>query len=275
MPETGQETDRPIVTAVLTPSDPESLPAVDRSASPGPVAATPAPAGKKGAGERLEYSRARQTVTRRIAESKATIPHIYLGITVSMDAAEAMREELKAGGGEDPVPTVTDLVIRAAAHALTAHPRVNSTYRDGGLNPHSRVNIGFAVDTGDGSLTPVIPDADRTPLNAIAAATRSLAARARSGELTPPEQAGATFTISNLGMLGIETSLPVVNPGQSAKLAVGAIREQPVVREGLVTVGRVMTLDLCCDHRVLHGGEAARFLTAIGDRLERPEELLG
>ncbi len=255
-----------------TPTHPAATPPV----TPGPApAAASAAGGKKGEGEPVEYSRPRQTVTRRIAESKATIPHIYLGLDVSMDAAAALRAELRAGTGETPVPTVTDLVIRAVALALATHPRVNSTYRDGGLAPRSRINIGFAVDTDDGSVTPVVPDADRTPLGEISAATRRLAARARSGELTPPEQSGATFAISNLGMLGITGSLPVVNPGQSAKLAVGVISEQPVVREGVVTVGRVMTLNLSCDHRVLHGGEAARFLTAVGDRLERPEELLG
>lgn len=259
---------------VLKNSNPESSanPAARPPAASGPASAA---GGKKGEGELAEYSRARQTITRRIAESKATIPHIYLGLSVAMDAAEDFRTSLEPGTSEEPVPSVTDLVIRAAALALTDHPRVNSAYRDGGLAPRERINIGLAVDTGDGSVTPVIPDADRTSLAEVAAATRRLAARARSGELTPPEQSGATFAISNLGMLGITESLPVVNPGQSAKLAVGAITEQPVVRDGTLAVGRVMTMNLCCDHRVLHGGEAARFLTAVADLLQRPQELSG
>lgn len=261
------------------PEHPEPESPVNRTATgapSGPAPATaPSPGGKKGEGEPVEYSRPRQTATRRIAESKATIPHIYLGLEVTMDAAWTFRDGLKPAGDGGPVPTVTDLVIRAAALALSGHPRVNSVYRDGALVPRSRINIGFAVDTDDGSVTPVIPDADRTPLGEIAAATRRLATRARNGELTPPEQSGATFAISNLGTLGITGSLPVVNPGQSAKLAVGAVTEQPVVRNGTLAVGRVMTLNLCCDHRVLHGGEAARFLTAVGDRLQRPAELAG
>lgn len=262
---------------VLKDPEPESStnPTLPPAAAPGPASAKAPPAGgKKGEGEPVEYSRPRQTITRRIAESKATIPHIYLGLDVAMDAAEAFRTGLKAEG-DGAAPTVTDLVIRAAALALAAHPRVNSTYRDGGLAPRSRINIGFAVETDDGSVTPVVPDADRISLGEISATTRRLAARARNGELTPPEQSGATFAISNLGMLGITESLPVVNPGQSAKLAVGAITEQPVVRDGTLAVGRVMTMNLCCDHRVLHGGEAARFLTAVADLLQRPQELSG
>jgi pyruvate dehydrogenase E2 component (dihydrolipoamide acetyltransferase) len=126
------------------------------------------------------------------------------------------------------------------------------------------------VDTPDGSVTPVVTDADSKDLSEIAAEVRHLSARARSGEITPPEQAGATFAVSNLGMLGITSSEPVVNPGQSAKLAVGAVTERPVVRGGEVVPGEVMTLDLSCDHRVLHGGEAARFLGEVKANLENP-----
>jgi pyruvate dehydrogenase E2 component (dihydrolipoamide acetyltransferase) len=164
-------------------------------------------------------------------------------------------------------------VIKAAALALRNHARVNSTYRDGGIELHSRINIGVAVDTEDGSLTPVVTDADDKPLDEITSEVRNLSARARSGEITPPEQAGATFAVSNLGMLGITSSEPVVNPGQAAKLAVGAVTSRPVVRDGDVRVGEVMNLDLSCDHRVLHGGEAARFLNEVKANLEDPELL--
>lgn len=236
---------------------------------------SPAPhEGKKGQGRLIEYSRARQKISRRIAESKATIPHIYLQLQVGMDSAEDLRARLKATSGEDPVPTVTDLVIRSTALALLEHPRANGTYRDGNLELHSRINIGLAVDTEDGSLTPVITDADKRSATAIAVESRRLAVRARNGELTPPEQSGATFAISNPGMFGVTGSMPVVNPGQVAKLAVGRVTGQPVVRNGEVVPGRVMELDLSCDHRALHGGEAARLLRAIGDRLENPEVLL-
>jgi len=228
-------------------------------------------AGNKGESEFVEYSRARQSMSRRIAESKATIPHIYLQVEADASTLVTAREEKRAEGAE--APTINDLVIKAAALALRNHPRANGTYRDGGIELHSRINVGVAVDTEDGSVTPVIADADRKPVAEIAAEVRSLSARARSGEITPPEQAGATFAVSNLGMLGITSSEPVVNPGQSAKLAVGAVTERPVVRDGRVEPGRVMTLDLSCDHRVLHGGEAARFLAEVKANLEDPESL--
>ncbi len=224
-------------------------------------------AGNKGEGEFLEYSRARQSMSRRIAESKATIPHIYIQVEADVTALVRRRAALRDGGD---APTVNDLVIKAAALALRNHPRVNGTYRDGGLQLHSRINIGVAVDTEDGSITPVITDADLKELDEIASEVRRLSSRARSGEVTPPEQAGATFSISNLGMLGVNSSQPIVNPGQAAKLAVGVINSQPVVRGGEVVPGDVMTLDLSCDHRVLHGGEGARFLTEVKTNLENP-----
>lgn len=229
------------------------------------------PAGNKGESDFVEYSRARQSMSRRIAESKATIPHIYMQVEADVSALTGWRQDLKDRG--DATPTINDLVIKAAALALRNHPRVNSTYRDGGIELHSRINIGVAVDTDDGSLTPVIADADHKDLSEIAVEVRNLSARARSGEITPPEQAGATFAVSNLGMLGIVSSEPVVNPGQAAKLAVGAVTDRPVVRDGQVLAGKVMVLDLSCDHRVLHGGEAARFLDEVRSNLEDPETL--
>lgn len=226
--------------------------------------------GNKGESEFVEYSRARQSMSRRIAESKATIPHIYLQVEVDVTALVGHLEELC---DRQPKPTVNDLVIKAVALALKNHPRANSTYRDGGIDLHSRINVGVAVDTEDGSMTPVIIDADLKDLDEINVEMRNLAARARSGEITPPEQAGATFAVSNLGMLGISSSEPVVNPGQAAKLAVGAVASRPVVRDGELVPGELMALDLSCDHRVLHGGEAARFLTEVKTNLEDPDRL--
>ncbi len=212
-------------------------------------------------------------MSRRIAESKATIPHIYLQIKVDASPLLGLRSELREEGAVEPAPTVNDLVIKAAALALRNHPRANGTWTDGGIQLHTRINVGVAVDTEDGSVTPVVTDADSRPLSEIAPEIRRLAERARTGEITPPEQAGATFAISNLGMLGITSSEPVVNPGQAAKLAVGAVVEQPVVRDGKVEPGSVMELNLSCDHRVLHGGEAARFLAEIKANLEDPGSL--
>lgn len=229
-----------------------------------------AKAGNKGASEFQEFSRPRQSMSRRIAESKATIPHIYLQVEIDAEPLLARRESLVQSGAQ---VSLNDLVIKAVALALRAHPRVNSSYRDGGIELHSRVNVGVAVDTDDGSLTPVVVDADRKDVGEIADEARVLFDRARSGQITPPEQAGATFAISNLGTLGILSSEPVVNPGQSAKLAVGAVTSRPVVRDGEVVPGQTMVLDLCCDHRVLHGGEAARFLNEVRENLENPTDL--
>lgn len=214
-------------------------------------------------------------MSRRIAESKATIPHIYLQATVDAEGIVELRDRSRDGSDATagPVPTVNDLVIKAAGLALRNHPRANGTWLDGGVQLHGRINIGVAVDTDDGSVTPVVTDADSRSLEEISIEIRRLAERARTGEITPPEQAGATFAISNLGMLGINSSEPVVNPGQSAKLAVGAVSAQPVVRDGKVKPGWVMELTLSCDHRVLHGGEAARFLAEVRDRLEDPDSL--
>lgn len=211
-------------------------------------------------------------MSRRIAESKATIPHIYLQIKVDASPLVAFRKRSREEA-TGPVPTVNDLVIKAAALALRNHPRANGTWSDGGIQLHGRINVGVAVDTEDGSVTPVVADADSRPLAEIAAEVKRLAERARTGEITPPEQAGATFAISNLGMLGITSSEPVVNPGQAAKLAVGAVTEQPVVRDGEILPGAVMELNLSCDHRVLHGGEAARLLAEVKSNLEDPGSL--
>lgn len=226
--------------------------------------------GGKGESEFVEFSRARQSMTRRIAESKATIPHIYLQAEVDASALVGRRASLRERGES---PTLNDMVIRATALALASHRRVNSTYRDGGIELHSRINVGVAVDTADGSISPVITDADRKDLFEVASEVRELAGRARAGGLTPPELAGATFGISNLGPLGISSSEPIVNPGQAAKLAVGAITQKPVLRGGEVVPGELMTLDLSCDHRILHGGEAARFLNEVKKNLENPGSL--
>lgn len=268
------DADTPTPTTPSIPSTGADGPAPPAPSSlPGFPGRGPGAVGNKGDGEFIEYSRARQTTSRRIAESKATIPHIYLQIEVDATPLLGFRERLGEDGAEGSAPTINDLVIKAAALALSDHPRANGTWRDGGIQLHGRINVGTAVDTEDGSVTPVITDADSRPLTEIAEETKRLAARARSGEITPPEQSGATFAISNLGMLGITASEPVVNPGQAAKLAVGAVVERPVVRDGEIRPGAVMALNLSCDHRVLHGGEAARLLAAIKANLEDPDSL--
>ena len=232
-------------------------------------AASPARAGTaKGDVTVQEPTRLQQTVARRMAESKATAPDFVLHVDVAMDAAVALREELKDSDG--PTPSYNDLVVKAAAGALRDFPRANAAYRDGRFELYSRVNVGVAVASDDALVVPVVFDADTKPLARIAAETRSLAERVRSGVITPPELSGGTFTVSNLGMYGMGRIVPVINPPQAAILGVGAIDERPVVRAGAVVPGHVMPLTLVCDHRILYGADAAAFLARIRERLERP-----
>jgi pyruvate dehydrogenase E2 component (dihydrolipoamide acetyltransferase) len=256
--------------------------------APAPAAApAPAPGGierevaaAKGQATEVELTRTQQTVARRMAESKATIPHFALEVDVDMEECVSLRAELKrvAPAGEG-APTYNDMVVKACALALRAHPRANSSYRDGRLTLYSRVNVGIAVATesderhGGALVVPTVFDADRKALGEIARESRALAARVRDGSITPPELSGATFTVSNLGMFGIDRFGAIINPPQAAILAVGAVTPNAVVREGGISVRHAMTLTLACDHRVLYGADAARLLAHVRDLLQRPAAL--
>jgi len=236
--------------------------------------------GAKGAATEAQLSRTQQTIARRMAESKATIPHFALEMDVDMGQCVALREELKqlAGAGE-VVPTYNDMVVKACALALRTHPRANSSYRDGRLQLHARVNVGVAVATegdeeqGGTLIVPTVFDAERKALGEIARETRALAARVRDGSITPPELSGATFTVSNLGMFAVRSFTAIINPPQAAILAVGEVRAAPTVSDGELAAGHVMSLTLACDHRILYGADAARFLAHVRDLLQRPAAL--
>jgi pyruvate dehydrogenase E2 component (dihydrolipoamide acetyltransferase) len=206
-----------------------------------------------------------------MAESKATAPHFYLEAEVDMSRLVEARAQIKATAGEgDVVPSFNDMIVKACALALREHPRANGAYRDGRFERYSRVNVGIAVATDDGLVVPTIFDADRKVLRQIAAEARTLAQRVRDGQITPPELSGATFTVSNLGMYGIDSFAAVINPPQAAILAVGAIAERPVVREGATSTAHLMRVNLACDHRILYGAQAAEFLARIKGLLEEP-----
>ena len=225
----------------------------------------------KGTVETIEPSRLQQTVARRMAESKATAPHFYLQAEIDMSRAFDARARLKAGAAEgEPVPSFNDMVVKAAAIALREFPRANGAYRDGRFELYSRVNVGIAVAGPEALVVPTVFDADRKGLREIAATTRALAARVRSGEITPPELSGATFTVSNLGMYGVTNFHPVINSPQAAILAVGAIAEAPVIRSGELETARLMGVTLACDHRILYGADGAEFLARIRALLEEP-----
>ena len=237
-----------------------------------PAAGTTPPAvtGAKGDTTRAAASRLQQLVARRMAESKATIPHFQVQTEVTMDAAIALRGGLKASANGEVVPSLNDLVVKACAIALRRHPRANGSYADGGFELHGRINIGVAVAGEDALVVPVVPDADTKSLGAIARETRRLAARVRSGEISPPELSGGTFTVSNLGMFGMTAITPVINPPQAAILGVGALRETLARVDGEVVDRTLMTLTLSCDHRILYGADAARLLADVRTLLETP-----
>ncbi|MGH2876627.1 MAG: 2-oxo acid dehydrogenase subunit E2, partial [Solirubrobacteraceae bacterium] len=245
--------------------------AAARATRPAPPASAPASA--KGERSTVTLSRVQQTIARRMAESRATIPDFELRCQVDMTAAVQLREQLRAVA--DPPPSFNDLIVKAAALALVEFPRVNGSYRDAELELHSRVNVGIAVAAEDALLVPTIFDADRRSLREIAAAARELAARVRDRTVTPAQLSGATFSVSNLGMYGIDSFSAVINPPQAAILAVGSLRPRAVVsEEGLAVARPTVELTLACDHRVLYGADGARFLARVRELLESPLALL-
>lgn len=258
---------------IETPTAPGTTPAAalapvqgDTGAGAGAIVET-----AKGGSRTVELSRLQAVIARRMAEAKATVPHFQVETEVRMDAAIELRAELKAVPGDGPVPSFNDLIVRAAALALRDHPKANGSYRDGAFELHDRVNVGIAVAAEGALVVPTIVDADRKSLGEIGRDSRRLAERVRTGEVTPPELAGGTFTVSNLGMFGMTAITPVINPPQAAILGAGKTR--PVLRrseDGEIEDASLMTLTLSCDHRILYGAEAAEFLAAIRDLLEAP-----
>jgi pyruvate dehydrogenase E2 component (dihydrolipoamide acetyltransferase) len=247
------------------------------AAPPPTAAAEPTPGARerpetaKGAVTQEDLTKLQQAVARRMAESKATAPHFYLSVEVDMSRAVAARARIKAAAADgDVVPSFNDMVVKACAIALREHPRANGAYRDGRLELYSRINVGVAVAAQDALVVPTVFDADQKGLRQIASETRALAQRVRDATVTPPELSGGTFTVSNLGMFGISSFAAVINPPQAGILAVGAIVERPVVRDGEITTAHLMALNLACDHRILYGADGARFLDRIRHLLEEP-----
>jgi pyruvate dehydrogenase E2 component (dihydrolipoamide acetyltransferase) len=214
--------------------------------------------GAKGHTEVVAPSRAQRTVARRSAEARATIPDLELSAEV--DIARSVGEDL-------PIDAA---LVWACALALRDNPLANGSYRDGNYELHSRVNIGVTLETDDGFVVPTVLDADQKSMAEVAAELDRLSARAGDGELSPPELSGATFTVSNPGHYGVARATPIIISPQAAALAAGAIRSVPVVRGAEVVPGHVMTLTLACDHRILYGARAARFLGQIRSLLEQP-----
>ena len=240
-----------------------------------PVAPAAAARGAKGAVTIVQPSRTQVQIAQRMSESKATIPDFTLHAEADMEQAVELRAQLRrAGRGGEVVPSYNDMVVKACALALRDHPRANAAYRDGAFELYERVNIGIAVAADDSLIVPTVFDADRKSLLEIAGEARTLAERVRSRLVTPAELSGATFTVSNLGMYGVAGFAAIINPPQAAILAVGELREVPIVRDGSVVPGSRMSLVLTCDHRILYGAPAAEFLARVRLLLEQPLYLL-
>jgi pyruvate dehydrogenase E2 component (dihydrolipoamide acetyltransferase) len=249
---------------------------VGDAAAAGPAAegSAPSPETAKGQTTFEDLSKLQSTIARRMSESKATAPHFYLQAEIEMSRAVEARARLKASAGEgEVVPSFNDMVVKACALALREHPRANGAYRDGRFELYSRVNVGVAVAAEDALVVPTVFDADRKGLRQIAADSRKLAQRVREGTITPPELSGGTFTVSNLGMYGIDNFSAVINTPQAAILAVGAIVERAVVRAGEIVPAHMLGVTLACDHRILYGAPAAEFLARVRTLLEEPLSL--
>jgi pyruvate dehydrogenase E2 component (dihydrolipoamide acetyltransferase) len=228
--------------------------------------------GAKGEAEIQELTRLQQTVSRRMAESKATAPDFTIALTVDMTAAVELRERLKQIS--DPVPSFNDMVVKAAANALREFPRVNGAYRDGKFELYERVNVGIAVAAQDALVVPTVFDADKKSLGQIARDARQVIEKVKEKTVTPPELSGGTFTVSNLGMFGIEQFTAIINPPQAAILTVGKLAKQPAVDDkGKVVARDQMVLTLVCDHRILYGADGAQFLARVKELLEQPLSL--
>jgi pyruvate dehydrogenase E2 component (dihydrolipoamide acetyltransferase) len=234
------------------------------------------PAGVAATGPEFEdvpLSQIRAIIAKRMPLAKAPVPHFYVTSDVAMDRAWALREELNALEGQ-PKLSPNDLVIRACAQALLQHPGINASFQGESIRVHRRAHIGIAVALEDGLITPVLRDCQAKSLAQIAVEARDLAERARARKLRASELSGATFSISNLGMFDVAAFSAIINPPEGAILAVGSVRRVPVVEEDAVTVGRRMALTLSCDHRVMDGAMAARFLQDVKRLLEEPLRLL-
>jgi pyruvate dehydrogenase E2 component (dihydrolipoamide acetyltransferase) len=217
-------------------------------------------------------SQMRKTIARRLAESKFSAPHFYLTMEIDMDNAIASRTSINATA--DVKVSFNDMVIKACAMALTKHPKINSSWRENTIRYNQHVHIGVAVAVEEGLLVPVVRFADTKGLATINAEVKTFAEKAKSKKLQPSDWEGNTFTISNLGMFGIDEFTAIINPPDACILAVGGIKQVPVVKNGAVVPGNVMKVTLSCDHRVVDGASGAAFLQQVKSYLEQPVMML-
>jgi pyruvate dehydrogenase E2 component (dihydrolipoamide acetyltransferase) len=238
--------------------------------APGQVAFVPAEAISAVDGyQDVPLTQIRKTIARRLSESLGPIPHFYLTVEVDMERAWDAREALNALG-EEPRITLNDIIVKVVAQALVQHSECNAWWQGDSIRYFRDVHIGIAVAVDQGLITPVIRNADYKTLRRIAVETRDLSDRARQRKLKPEEYTGSTFSISNLGMMGIDEFTAVINPPEAGILAVGAVAQVPAVEDGVVAVRRRMRATMSCDHRVIDGATGARFLQTVKRMLENP-----
>lgn len=261
---------------------PQQATAAVQSATPSPEVVTPqqaqpavssvSPVAVSSGYEEIPVSQMRKTIARRLAESKFSAPHFYLTMSIDMDACVAARKRINE---MSPVKiSFNDIVLKAVAVALKQHPKVNSSWLGEKIRINHDINIGVAVAVDEGLLVPVVRFADSKQLSQIATEVKSLAEKAKNKKLQPSEWEGSTFTISNLGMFGIDEFTAIINPPDSCILAVGGIAQVPVVKNGAIVPGNVMKVTLSCDHRVVDGATGAAFLQTLKSLLEEPLRML-
>ena len=251
-------------------------------AAPAPMTPTPTPkpapvvtpAAPLMSGEQ-SLSKMRQTIARRLQESKSSIPHFYLTIEVNMGEAMKLREQLNAMAASDAEKlSVNDLIVAASARTLQKFPNVNAYFKGDRIAYNDSINVGVAVSVDEGLLTPVLHNADQKSLKQIAVETKELAARARNNKMKPEDLGPGTFTISNLGMFGIDEFSAIINPPESCILAVGAVKKTPIVVNDSIQIGQVMKVTLSADHRIVDGALGAQFLQSLKKLLENPINLV-
>ena len=229
------------------------------------------PTGEKDT-EVVKNSQMRKTIAIRLSESIFTAPHFYLTVEIAMD--EAMKSRVAINNIPDTKVSFNDMVIKACAMALKRHPKVNTQWQADAIIINHHVNIGVAVAVEDGLVVPVLNFTDQMTLTQIGSSVKDLAGKAKAKKLQPSEMEGSTFTVSNLGMFGIQSFTSIINQPNSAILSVGAIEEKPVVRNGQIVVGNTMMLTLACDHRTVDGATGAQFLQTLRQYLENPVTML-
>lgn len=249
--------------AAAVPSVPEPQP------EPAPAAA-PTPEGA----ERAELSRMRQAIASVTSGSKREAPHFYVAVDIDMTAAMALRRDINDELPSASRVSVNDLIVKASALAIGKHPKFNSFYRGDHLQMNSSINVGIAIALESGLIVPGIPECESKTLAQIAAASRDLIDRANNGRLQAEEYTGTTYSVSNLGMFDVDSFTAIIFPPHAAILAVGAVKEQPVARDGQLAIAEIMKATLSVDHRVADGAEAAQFLMEVKRLLEKPVSLL-